>query len=274
MIINDINDVWVGLVEKILGEGLEVKPRGLLTYEILSNKTVVDMKRSILTIPHRKLNYRFMFGEAWWILSGSNRVSDITQYLKNIGNYSDDGLTFRGAYGPKIIDQLDYVISQLSYDKSSRQAVLNIWKENPRNTKDYPCTLNMQWVIRDKKLHCITNMRSSDVWFGWNYDVFNFSMISLYVLIALKTKYNMDISLGDLHLSAGSQHLYSNHFEDAGCIIEDSPTNVSPIVFNANDFDHPKELVKVLKQLADAHRHSDEYNPNIIRRIAKNGKTG
>ena len=77
-----------------------------------------------------------------------------------------------------------------------------------------PCTISVQFVIRDGKLHCFDTMRSSDAWLGWPFDVFNFSMLAWMVLTLLRCRCNSDnhvsvgLELGSLHLTAGSQHLY------------------------------------------------------------------
>ena len=209
------NQAWIKLIGDISLHGTHVSNG---TLELISNQSIIDMNYPIVTIPERKLNYKFMFGEAEWILSGSNNVKHISKYMKAISKFSDNGITFRGAYGPKIVDQLDYVVCSLLTNPASRQAVLNIWRENPRDTKDYPCTLNMQWIIRNGKLNCITNMRSSDVWLGWVYDVFNFSMISNYILIMLKKELH-HLKLGNLYLTAASQHIYDRDAGDISSVL-------------------------------------------------------
>ncbi len=245
---NNINLVWSCLLNKILGSGEVTYPRGMMTKELLAYQTTIDMNYPIITAKERGMNYKFMCGEAYWILSGSNRVSNITQFMKAIEKFSDNGLMFNGAYGPKVVDQLSYVLSNLKADKDSRQAVINIWRENPRPSKDIPCTLNLQWFIRDNKLHCKANMRSSDAWLGWVYDTFNFSMISAWIALALRPAYN-DIRLGNLYLSAGSQHLYENNFEAAELVDHGQICNdirKGSIAFDINEFGHPDELAKEL----------------------------
>lgn len=201
------DDVWLQLLDRINRYGEPHSPRGKGTLEILGQQTVVDMRFPIVTVPDRKMGYRFMAAEAAWILSGDNRVSTISPFSRNISNFSDDGETFFGAYGPKIMDQLAYVVKTLEHDPDSRQAVINIWRENPPQSKDIPCSISVQFLIRNNKLHCQYTMRSSDAWLGWVYDVFNFSMLSGVVLIALGELFPQ-LELGFLTLTAGSQHLY------------------------------------------------------------------
>jgi thymidylate synthase len=204
------NECWRETVKRLLQVEATVSPRGKPIKEILANKTVVNMHYPVLTNMGRKLGYKFMAAEASWILSGDNRVSTIAPYSKAISSFSDDGEFFFGAYGPKIQDQIDYVCRKLVEDNDTRQAVINIWREKPPITKDVPCTLSLQFIYRAHQLHCVATMRSSDIWLGWPYDVFNFTMLTTKVLLELRMRNDLFQygDVGNLHLTAGSQHLY------------------------------------------------------------------
>lgn len=209
-------NVWFSILQDLAANGDNTDPRGLDTVELLGYKSIIDMHDPIVLCKARKLNYRFMAAEAWWILCGRDDSASIGKYCKNILQFADqdDGARFFGAYGPKIVDQLPYVIDKLAADPMTRQAVLTIWRENPPETKDIPCTVSVQWFIRNGVLHCIDSMRSSDVWLGWPYDVFNFSMLSWHILKKLSER-GITLRLGCLQLNAGSQHWYKHDFEKA-----------------------------------------------------------
>jgi thymidylate synthase len=253
----DFNRVWLNAIEDILTCGDEVAPRGQPTKEILQRTIQVDMRRPILTIPQRRLSYQFMAAEAYWILTGDNRVSTIAPYNKNISQFSDDGETFFGAYGPKIVAQMDYVIGKLLQDPDSRQAGLTIWRECPPQTKDVPCTVAVFFNIRNGKLNCHVFMRSSDVWLGIPYDVFNFSMLSHLVCAHLNYPNRNDLKKpfllpGELFLTAASSHLYARNFEQAQeCVdhIEEIPCVVSavPVLL----CEKPETVMGYLRELRD-----------------------
>lgn len=206
---------WLDLLGEILTRGVEARPRNMLTREIAGAQTCVDMSRPVVAVAERKLGRRFLCAEAAWILSGDNRVRSIAPFSKEISRFSDDGVYFRGAYGPRIVDQLTYVVDAISSDPDTRQAVVDIWRPNPRPTKDVPCTLSVQWLVRDGRLDCFDTMRSSDAWLGWPYDVFNFSMLSCYVALLVRERCGARLRLGTLRLTAASQHLYETNFEPA-----------------------------------------------------------
>lgn len=178
--------VWLDWLYELTREGKLHEPRGFKCYAIYDKQLVFNPLRPMIMPVGRKLSYRFMFAEAFWILAGDNQVDGIAPFNKNISQFSDDGKIFFGAYGPKIVEQLPYVIDNLTNDRDSRQAVLTIWRESPPKTKDVPCTIMVKFHLDGrKKLHCHVVMRSSDVWLGLPYDIFNFSMLMHRVSTAL-----------------------------------------------------------------------------------------
>jgi thymidylate synthase len=167
--------------------------------------------------------------------------------------FSDDGRVLYGAYGPRIHEQLGYVLRVLANDPTSRQAVMTIWRNNPPASKDIPCTLSVQFLIRNNKLYCFDTMRSSDLWLGWPYDVFSFSMLSLYIVLLLREGRGMKLKLGELWITAGSQHIYDRDREGvlrcsasaAGLLEETHP------YFTADRFTSSLHLINFLKNCAD-----------------------
>lgn len=220
--------VWQDLLFDILENGTTVEPRGQKTSELLQRTIMVDTRRPVLTVPERGISYPFMAAEAYWIMSGDYRVETIEPYCPRIKKFSDDGETFFGAYGPKIVGQLQYVFHKLLEDRDTRQAGLTIWRENPPATKDMPCTVAVFFGIRENRLNAHVFMRSSDAWLGIPYDVFNFSMLTHLVCTALNGNgINYGIEPGMLYLTAASSHLYERNWDGAEACI-DAPVSGQP----------------------------------------------
>jgi thymidylate synthase len=244
------DNYWRHQLGNVLLNGLEVSPRNKLTRELLHQSLTVDMRRPVLRAPLRKLDYRFMAAEAFWILSGDDRVESIAPFNQRIAEFSDDGKTFFGAYGPKIMAQLDYVLAKLQQDNLSRQAVITIWRKQPPPTKDVPCTVAISFTLREGKLNCHVFMRSSDLWLGLPYDVFNFSMLGHLVCARLNSTPDLEEPLvepGQLHLTAVSSHLYELNWAAAGMCLNQRPTEQAP----TPDLMHldPVHLLEVLAEL-------------------------
>lgn len=254
----NVTDDWINTLVHILQYGQVSAPRGMKVYEVVGYQNRISMHNPIIMCADRKLGYRFMAAEAWWILSGRDDVASIAPYAKHISDFSDNGTVFFGAYGPKIRHQLQYVVDNLELDPDSRQAVINIWRENPPKSKDIPCTLSLQFLIRKKRLHCVATMRSSDIWLGHPYDIFNFSATAFYIMLLLNQRFEAQgvepIELGDLILNAGSKHLYHRNFDEVEMILRNyTPINNKTIepAFVESRYDRPQDFLDHLKVCAD-----------------------
>lgn len=210
---------WKQLLAHLTAGGDEVSPRGMKTKEHLAVQFhVEDMLNNILVDSIRKPSYRFMVAEWLWMMSGRDDVSSISKFSSVIKNFSDDGVFFYGAYGPRLKMQFKHIISALVADPTSRQAVATMWIQNPEPSKDIPCTISYQALLRNGFLHGVVNMRSSDIWLGLPYDFFNFSMISNVIAACLK------VSVGSMTFNLGSSHLYETNWEAANRILASRET--------------------------------------------------
>lgn len=247
------NVEWLRLLRAVLTYGKPVCPDNPAgsTHELLGDLTALRMTSPVVTVVFRKMGFRFLAAESAWILSGDNRLSTIAPFANRIGVTSDDQLTFRGAYGPKFVDQVGWVAGELARDPHSRRAVSIVWRERPGPTLDAPCTVALQWLMRDDQLHCVATMRSSDAWLGWVYDVHTFSMLSAYLLLYLRnlSAFWNNVGLGNLRLTAGSQHVYDRDRETAlACLAYPDSQCYRP--FDVNEFSHPDDLTKHLWAVA------------------------
>lgn len=245
------NNTWKELLRQLIDEPeYESSPRGTKVKEVLGAQYKVQAP-AFVSLEERNLNYAFMFAEAAWIISGSNRLSGITPYMKKYENYSDEGVFLNGAYGPKIVDQLPYIVSCLKKDPDSRQAVINIWREKPSSSKDIPCTTTLQFLIRDNKLNMIVNMRSQDIVLGLVYDVFSFSMVLCASLILLRNE-NASVRSGSVYLNIGSLHLYETDEFKATSWLKSNKINEEVIKdvesLQLNSYD---ELIDQLRELSN-----------------------
>ena len=172
------NYAWIDLLRRTLADGRLIATRGKNVMERDHVTVSLNMSYPVLTVPARKPNYRFMIAEAEWILRGSNLVADLTPYNARMASFSDDGETLAGAYGLRFVAQLQHVVEKLREDPNTRQATMTTWVPNPYPSKDTPCTVALDFKIREGRLNAHVFMRSSDIWLGLPYDAFAFSMMS------------------------------------------------------------------------------------------------
>lgn len=212
-----VNDVWTQAFEALMAQAeagvLDSSRDGNVVGEICDAAFFVeDPTRNVVSNPIRKLPIRYAIGELAWYLSGSNRVEDIAQFAKKWESLTDDGETCNSAYGYRIFekfgyDQWDYVKQLLRKDPNSRQAVIHIKDPDNRPTKDLPCTVYLQFLVREGKLNLSVHMRSNDIWMGVPYDMFSFTFLQI------KMAMELGLKIGSYSHYAGSLHLYSRDWQ-------------------------------------------------------------
>lgn len=209
-----VNEAWEHWYNLLAAQhGNEDSRDGAVTGEIINAVTVIENpKDNLVTSPIRKLSHKYAIGELLWYLSGSNKLDAIANYSKAWNKLSDDGETVNSAYGHRIFekfgfDQWEHVKGLLEADPNSRQAVIHIKEPNPEKTKDLPCTVALQYFIRDGKLYATTYMRSNDIWLGFPYDVFTFTCLQI------KMAFELGVGIGSYTHIAGSLHLYSRNVQ-------------------------------------------------------------
>ena len=205
-------DQWYEILKAQHEAGFKQESRaGAVVGEIINAITIIeDPTRGICNSKIRNMPMRYAWGELLWYLSGSNRLSDIQKFTPNWDGLTDNGVTLNSAYGYRIFnqfgfDQLNHVANLLRKDANSRQAVIHIKDASDTPTKDTPCTIALQYHLREGKLHATTIMRSNDIWLGFPYDVFAFT--SLQILLSMI----LGVEVGEYTHIAGSLHLYERN---------------------------------------------------------------
>ncbi|MES5159780.1 thymidylate synthase [Lactobacillus iners] len=203
---NDFNEIYINLCKRLLKDGKSVSPRKMNTHEILDISFVLsDPHSSLLNLSSRNLSWSYAHGEFLWYLNGERKLKPIQFYSKKMKDFSDDGLTLLGAYGPKLKANIPKIVDLLKKDKFSRRAVIELFDNylNLTDSKDIPCTLTLHFIVRNNQLHLFVNMRSNDFYLGLPYDVFSFTLIQL--LVAKK----LNIEVGNYHHHVDSLHYYN-----------------------------------------------------------------
>jgi thymidylate synthase len=235
----NFTEAYVDIVKDVYTEPEFISsPRGMKIKEVLGYQfKILNPRNRIPYVPGRELSIHYMIAELLWYLSGNDSTDWISNYSAFWSKISDDGKTANSAYGARIFKphdriaakvkqdwtQWDYVVNELKSDPDSRRAVVHI--RSPQDsilaTLDVPCTLSLQFFLRNDKVHMVTSMRSSDVILGLAYDVPAFTIFQELLALQLTQELGRPIGLGTYtHLSA-SLHLYERHFKMAEKILEE-----------------------------------------------------
>lgn len=212
---SDMSDAYISLSNLLLSSGNRIgntRECNNVQFTLENPKNNIAATRSD---SEYGISLSYALGELVWYLSGDNTTEFIGQFGSLWKRISDNGVTNNSAYGYVIekqwgFNQLDLMYNILSGDPDSRRAVINI--NTPHRyvieTKDEPCTISLQFFIRNNKLNMTTVMRSNDIWFGTPYDVIYFT--TLQQILAAR----LGIEVGTYTHFAGSFHVYDRNLED------------------------------------------------------------
>lgn len=200
------------ILESILQEGKQVGPRGMKTMELSPvYMEMTNPRERMFGHGHRKEVSIFTYIEGLWILMGESRPERLVHYVPRMVDFVNSRGFLDGAYGPAIGNQFELVYERLKADPDTRQAIVTINQPSLHQlpTKDYPCTLNFQFLIRDGKLDMISHMRSQDAWLGLIYDSGEFQWFQEIMAGWL------NLELGRYMHFVGSLHLYEKDWGPA-----------------------------------------------------------
>lgn len=177
-------------------------------------------------LKYRDISVKYILAEMIWYFAAKNDVDFIGQFASIWNNLTDDGKTNNSAYGYIIqkqhgFNQIEKVIELLKTHRESRRAVININipNQNVIYTKDEPCTIALQFFIRNNVLNATGIMRSNDVWFGLPYDIIFFTELQKYIARRL------NIRVGMYTHFATSLHMYIRDEEKLKKVVENFKHN-------------------------------------------------
>ena len=213
-----VPSLYTKILDTVLNEGRTISPRSLLTKEI--GPVIIEVtnpRKRLFGHPNRKEVSIFTYIEGLWILLKEASLNRVGHYVPAMGNYVHERTKlFDGAYGPAIGNQFELVYQRLKEDRDTRQAIVVINQPylHKLPTKDYPCTLSYQFLIRDNKLDMIAYMRSQDAYLGLVYDTGEFQWFQSILAGWLGVKIGKYIHID------GSLHLYKRNFIKAKEVVD------------------------------------------------------
>lgn len=229
LVSRNVSEALPELLRELLSQP-EVPSRNGTTRELRFPHIVIEQPcERIVTTPGRNALLVAQMAETMWILAGRNDIEWLENYLPRAAEFSDDGITWRGGYGPRIrhfrgVDQLKHVADLLNEDRHTRRAVISIYDAelDSKPGKDVPCNNWLHFLPRDGKLDLHVVARSNDVIWGWSgINAFEWSV--LLEVVARMT--NFDV--GQMHFSVSSFHLYERHYKKAQRIVRDAPPSAA-----------------------------------------------
>jgi len=252
MIAGTLNEAMVNIGMKLVNKANDddwITSRGMKYVEILGAKfTIENPLAATITLTARNNNKVFSAIERLNYLSGHGANAQVILHYNS--RYSPfvtfDGHGYdEGAYGPRLAPQLVRIAEHINRDLATRRATATIYNPNDQARLDdkeanIPCTVLLQFMVRDAKMHLISYMRSNDLYLGTTYDVEQFCFL-------LQVMANWcDVGLGTYTHIAGSLHLYEGDVERLHETINSPPQAVQK---TPPQWDGPLSIAETYEQL-------------------------
>jgi len=224
---------YLDLLSDIREQGIDRGDRtGTGTRSVFGRQLRFDLRRGFPILTTKRVHFKSVVNELIWFLSGDTN----TQWLRENGvSIWDEWATEAGELGPLYgaqwhawptkdggaINQIDYVVDCLRHRPESRRILFHAWnveylpdesvspQDNVRAGKMAlpPCHLLYQFYVGAGALSAQLYIRSSDVFLGLP---FNIASVALLVHMLAQ---QCDLGLGEVVITLGDAHLYSNHTE-------------------------------------------------------------
>ncbi len=234
---------YLDLLQDIRANGVQKGDRtGTGTLSVFGRQMRHDLNAGFPLLTTKKLHFKGIANELLWFLSGDTN----TRWLNDNGvTIWDEWATETGDLGPiygkqwtawptsdgGTINQIDYVVNCLRNNPDSRRILFHAWnveylpdenlspQENVKQGKMAlpPCHLLYQFYVAEGRLSSQLLIRSSDSLLGLPYN-----MASLALLTHMLAQQS-DLQLGELIITTGDSHIYSNHAQQVGVQLQRQP---------------------------------------------------
>ncbi|MFT5696992.1 MAG: thymidylate synthase [Myxococcota bacterium] len=256
---------YLDLQKMILDNGVEKADRtGTGTRSLFGAQLRFDLNAGFPLLTTKRVHLKSIIHELLWFISGSTNVRSLQENGVSIWDeWADDKGELGPVYGsqwrswPAVgeggetqhIDQLSGVIDQIRTTPDSRRIVLSAWNvgEIPR-MKLPPCHLLFQFGVAEDKLSCSMYMRSCDVFLGLPFNIASYALLTQ--MIAQAT----GLGLGDLVISLGDAHIYTNHIEQTQKQLSREPRALPHMRLNPS--------VKSVFDFSYDDFHLEDYDPH------------
>jgi hypothetical protein len=238
-------------------------------------------RERVMFLPERDCNPFFHFMESLWMLEGRRDVEWISRFSANIGNYSDDGVNFHGAYGFRwrnhfregefVVDQLATIANILRENPNDRRAVLQMWDsvtDLGMEGKDFPCNLIITFRINVKgHLDMTVFNRSNDmIWGAYGANAVHMSFLQE-VMAAW-----IEVPVGQYWQISTNFHAYTDTLEKIKPLLNQSPGFTEYDIGDIRPFDIVNSPIgswfKELNMFMEEGTEAMGYNDPFFRKVA------
>jgi len=240
---------YLELLTDVLENGaLKGDRTGTGTLSVFGRQFRCDLAKGFPLLTTKKVHFKAIVNELLWFISGSTNINELDAKIWNEWALEDGSLgpvygkqwTAWEAKDGSTINQIDYVVDLLKNNPNSRRILFHGWNvadlpseklsphENVRAGKMAlpPCHLLYQFQVIDNKLNLMCTVRSNDMFLG---NPFNTAQAALWVYMLAQ---QCDLEVGELVMSIGDCHIYSNHIEQVNTQLDREPRALPTLTLN------------------------------------------
>ena len=225
MKMNSITDIRNYFIDELNNEAFTIDKTGARTIELMGASFDADLP-FIFGTPSEN----YIAKELAWYESQSTNIFDINKesgedapaawkYAANTHGEINSNYGHL-IYANKYHDQYQNVLAELDKNPDGRRASMiynrpSIWVEFDENGKsDFICTNAVTYYIRDNLLHCVVQMRSNDVVFGYKNDYAWQRYVQNKLVEDLNNgpRVNDKVTAGTIVWQVQNLHVYERHF--------------------------------------------------------------
>lgn len=267
---------YLELLRDVMENGVDKDDRtGTGVRSVFGRQVRYNLAEGFPLLTTKKLHIRSILHELLWFLSGETNI----QYLKDNGvSIWDDWATPEGELGPvygaqwrkwqgangQVHDQVLALVEGLKNNPDSRRHIINGWnvallpdeKQKPWENAAAgkmalpPCHVLYQFYVANNKLSASLYIRSNDLFLGNPYNTASLAFLTH--MLAQQC----DFDVGEIVLSIGDAHIYSNHFEQVQTQLKRTPGPLPKLKIHrkpASILDYRFEDFEIVDYEAQAH---------------------
>lgn len=254
---NTITEAYYGLLVACSKFGRPVESRGMPVIEVPDVELrIKDVSQPFVLQKARKLNYPYCILEPI-MLTRPQTLATVDACCFYVGKFlrkhvvNPETQVMDGWYGDRLNyigeNQLLNVYRLLKEDPGTRRAIITIHNSKEEqlrpNSLDIPCTLDIQFLIREGHLHCYVNMRGNDAMLGTPQ---NFAMWSFMQRMLAAW---LEIPAGEYFHRVAAMHVYERDIEKAKKIIETGEELIDKPEITERDWSWPiSDPIESLRQ--------------------------
>jgi len=269
---------------------------GAVSYSLFGRQTRYDLSKGFPLLTTKKVYWKGVLHELYWFMSGQsnikylvdnnvhiwddypykifkekNKTSKITkeEFIQKIAEnkvFAKKWGELRHIYGEswrrwptgtaRTIDQLGWVIDELTEDPDARNAIVSSWDPKylytmalKKDANRFPICHNMYQVSqKDGKLYLQLYQRSADLFLGVPFNIASYALLTIILARILK------LEPGEFIHTFGDAHIYENHIEQVKEQLSRKPRAFPTVTID--------KKVKKLDDFRPEHVLLENYDPH------------